>query len=269
MKLKTYRVAAFTGEGLAGNPAAVCLLDDWLSEPAMQAVAAYNGLPETAFLVAGNGGFKIRWFTPTNEAGMCGHATLASTFVLQRLSGGNSQRYNFRSHFGYDMSADAGAEFITLDFPAGVLAPSTSPIAANALKLTPKETLLGESWVCRLASEAAVRRFKPDFEAIAAVPEDGIIVTAPGDTCDFVSRYFTPQSGIPEDPVTGYAHTLLVPYWAQRLGKTTLHARQVSERGGELYCELEGSRVKMAGRAILEGEGAVLLDMETLEVAAA
>ena len=260
MQISNTIVAAFVGDGLDGNLAGVCPLSDWLPDEAMQAIAAFNALPETAFVLLRPERHQIRWFTPTTEVRMCGHATLASAFVLRHRLGHMDQRFGFTTAFGQELYVTAGDEFITLDFPAGALEPSRSSTAANALGVEPEETLLGESWVCRLPDEAAVRNFKPDFDAIGAVPEDGVIITAPGETCDFVSRYFVPQAGIPEDPVTGYAHTLLVPYWANRLGKQDLHAMQVSEAGGELFCRLEGDRVLMRGRARLIGEAEVSVD---------
>ena len=261
MQIPNTIVAAFVGDGLDGNKAGVCPLSDWLPDETMQAIAAFNALPETAFVLLRPERHHIRWFTPTTEVRMCGHATLASAFVLRHRLGHMDDRFAFTTAFGQDLYVTADDDFITLDFPAGALAPSQSDAAARALGIEPEETLLGESWVCRLANEAAVRGFEPDFDAIAAVPEDGIIITAPGDACDFVSRYFVPQSGIPEDPVTGYAHTLLVPYWADRLGKRDLHAMQVSEAGGELFCRLEGDRVLMRGRARLVSEAEVSVDL--------
>ncbi|MGI9413410.1 MAG: PhzF family phenazine biosynthesis protein [Hyphomicrobiales bacterium] len=260
MHISNTIVAAFVGDGLDGNLAGVCPLSDWLPDATMQAIAAFNDLPETAFVLLRPEGHKIRWFTPTTEVRMCGHATLASAFVLRQRLGHMDARFRFGTAFGQDLFVTAGDEFITLDFPAGALAPSASDVPARALGVEPEETLLGESWVCRLRDEAAVRTFEPDFDAIAAVPEDGIIITAPGDACDFVSRYFVPQAGIPEDPVTGYAHTLLVPYWAARLGKQELHAMQVSSAGGELFCRLDGDRVHMRGRARLVSESEISID---------
>ncbi len=267
MRIQNDIVAAFVGDGLDGNLAGVCLLEEWLPDPAMQAIAAFNDLPETAFVVATGETYAIRWFTPTLEANMCGHATLASVYMLQQSS--SKDTYEFRSAFDYGMTARLTGGFIELDFPQNDIAPSPSSAPAQALGLEPEETLLGQSWVCRLASEAAVRNFVPDFEAIGALPEDGIIITAPGGTCDFVSRYFTPQSGIPEDPVTGYAHTLLVPYWAARLGKSELHARQISARGGELFCTLACRRVLMRGRARHERHATLTVDIATAHVVAA
>lgn len=253
-------VAAFVGEGLDGNLAGVCPLHDWLPDQAMQSIASFNRLPETAFMRLGKDRHGIRWFTPTTEVRLCGHATLAAAFVLRQQLGWLDESFTFDTAFGQELRVAAGDEFITLDFPAGKIAPSMATTPAEALGVTPEETLLGESWVCVLRDEAAVRSFEPDFDAIAGLPEDGIIITAPGGDCDFVSRYFVPQAGIPEDPVTGYAHTLLVPFWAQRLGRHELHARQVSEAGGELFCRLKGERVLLRGRARLMSEGEVTVD---------
>lgn len=260
MRISNTIVAAFVGDGLDGNLAGVCILHEWLPDQAMQSIAAFNRLPETAFVLLGKQRHEIRWFTPTTEVRLCGHATLAAAFVLRHQLGWTDQVFLFDTAFGQELRVMAGDEFITLDFPAGNIAPSTSTLPANALGITPKETLLGESWVCVLNDEEAVRSFEPDFEAIGSLAEDGVIITAEGQDCDFVSRYFVPQSGIPEDPVTGYAHTLLVPYWAGRLGKEELHARQVSKAGGELFCRLNGERVLLRGRARLMSEGEVTID---------
>lgn len=260
MEIANTIVAAFVGDGLDGNLAGVCPLHDWLPDETMQSVASFNGLPETAFVLLRPNRLGIRWCTPTNEVRMCGHATLASVFVLRERLGWGDETFVFETAFGQELRATAQDEFITLDFPAGRLEPSRSPVPAKALGLAPQETLLGESWVCVLEDEAAVRAFRPDFDEIAKLPEDGVIITAPGDGCDFVSRYFVPQSGIPEDPVTGYAHTLLVPYWSKRLGREKLHAKQVSSAGGELFCRMAGDRVLMSGRARLVSEGELTLD---------
>ena len=260
MQVSNTIVAAFVGDGLDGNLAGVCPLQEWPSDAAMQSLAAFNDLPETAFVLLTPGGLRIRWFTPTTEVRLCGHATLASAYVLRHRLGWPDETFVFETTAGVVLSAKVEDEFITLDLPTGDLAPSQSTVPAEALQVTPEQTLLGESWICVLKDEAAVRAFEPDFEAIAQLPEDGIIITAPGDASDFVSRYFVPQSGIPEDPVTGYAHTLLVPYWAARLGKKDLHALQVSQAGGELFCRLQGERVFMRGRARLVSEGEYTLD---------
>ncbi len=255
MQVSNTIVAAFIGDGLDGNLAGVCPLHEWLTDAAMQSVATFNDLPETALVLLRPNRLGIRWFTPTTEVRMCGHATLAAVFVLRHRLGWADETFVFDTAFGDELRATVEGEFITLDFPAGEIAPSQSSAPAEALGVAPQQTLLGESWVCVLEDEAAVRAFEPDFDAISRLPEDGVIITAPGESSDFVSRYFVPQSGIPEDPVTGYAHTLLVPYWAKRLGKTELHAKQVSSSGGELFCRLEGERVFMRGRARLMSEG--------------
>lgn len=260
MRITNTIVSAFVGDGLEGNLAGVCILHDWLPDQTMQSIAAFNRLPETAFVRLGQERHAIRWFTPTTEVRLCGHATLASAFVLRRQLGWADDLFIFDTAFGQELRVAAGDEFITLDFPAGPLVPSTDTAPATALGIEPEATLLGESWVCVLKDEAAVRTFEPDFDAIAALPEDGVIITAEGCECDFVSRYFVPQSGIPEDPVTGYAHTLLVPYWTERLDKDQLHARQVSSAGGELFCQLRGDRVLLRGRARLLSEGEITAD---------
>ena len=269
MQISNTIVAAFIGDGLAGNLAGVCPLQDWLPDTAMQAIASFNALPETAFVLLHPNRLGIRWFTPTTEVRMCGHATLASVFVLRHRLGWSDETFAFDTAFGDTLRANADGEFITLDLPAGEIAQSQSSIPARALGLAPQQILLGESWVCVLQDEAAVRTFEPDFEEIAKLPEDGIIITAPGDTSDFVSRYFVPQAGIPEDPVTGYAHTLLVPYWCRRLGRNEVHAKQVSHAGGELFCSLVGNRVMMSGRARLMSEGELTLEVGIIASATA
>lgn len=269
MRIANSIVAAFVGDGLDGNLAAVCPLHAWLPDRAMQTIAAFNGLPETAFVLLGPEQCRIRWFTPTQEVPLCGHATLAAVFVLHHRLGWRQDSFRFDTAFGDRLQARVDGEFIELDFPAAEIAPSDDPAPSRALGLTPRETLRGESWVCVLKTAEDVRAFEPDFDAIAALPEDGIIITAPAENCDFVSRYFVPQAGIPEDPVTGYAHTLLVPYWSRRLGRTELHAQQLSRAGGELFCRLEGDRVFMRGRGRLVSEGEFVLEEDRVTAATA
>lgn len=269
MQVLNFIAAAFVGDGLDGNLAGVCPLQEWLTDDEMQSIATFNNLPETAFVNLGADTLAIRWFTPSHEVRLCGHATLASVFVLHNRLGWTDRTFTFDAMGGQVLLAAVDGEFITLDFPAGAIAETNDRRGARALGLAPEQTLLGESWVCVLEDEAAVRAFKPNFDAIAALPEDGIIVTAPGDACDFVSRYFVPQAGIPEDPVTGYAHTLLVPYWAQRLGKNDLHAMQVSQAGGELFCRLQAGRVLMSGRARMVREAEVTVNASAIVSATA
>lgn len=256
MKLRQYVVDAFTDRRFRGNPAAVVPLERWLDDVLMQSIALENHLSETAFFVREGDHWRIRWFTPASEVDLCGHATLAAAFVLTTLLEPALTRVTFASRGGTLTATREGDRF-ALDFPArhGV-ACAVAPGLAAALGVTPLETHLAVDLMAVLASEAEVRAVRPDFTAIAALGVRGLIVTAPGEDCDFVSRFFAPAVGVPEDPVTGSAHCTLAPYWAARLGKNSLHARQVSARGGELWCELRGERVKIAGHAVkyLEGE---------------
>lgn len=255
MKLRLFQVDAFADDVFSGNPAAVCPLDEWLSDETMQAIASENNLSETAFFVPEDGGFHLRWFTPTREVELCGHATLASAFVVWKHLGGSGP-LSFRTRSGVLVVEPAG-DRIVLDLPARTLEAAPSPPDAlfTGLGVAPEAVLAnGESlgsgfYVALYPTEAAVRKLAPDFAALSSFGDMGVVATAPGDVAAFASRCFAPAFGIPEDPVTGSIHCFLVPYWAERLGRRVLHARQVSKRGGDLYCELRGDRVRMGGRA--------------------
>lgn len=260
MLLPLYQVDAFTDRPFAGNPAAVCPLTEWLPAETMQAIAAENNLAETAFFIPKSGNeYEIRWFTPAVEVELCGHATLASAHVLYRHLNFQAPEIVFHSKSG-PLRVSQGAEGrLTLDFPARPPQPlSTHPDGLlDGLRATPLSIHAGPDLVCVFNSEAEVRALHPDMTHLARVEYRAVIATAPGtDGIDFVSRFFGPRVGVPEDPVTGSAHTTLVPYWAERLGKTTFHARQVSARSGDLWCELRGDRVLMSGYAVtyLKGE---------------
>ncbi|MFD2787618.1 PhzF family phenazine biosynthesis protein [Hymenobacter rubripertinctus] len=262
MLLPLYQIDAFTDRPFAGNPAAVCPLTEWLPEATMQAIAAENNLAETAFFVprAGSEGeYEIRWFTPAVEVELCGHATLASAHVLYRHLNFQGAQIVFHSKSGPLRVSRGEGGMLTLDFPARPPHPiQQHPTGLlDGLRATPLHLLAGPDLVCVFKSEAEVRALHPNQSRLAEVEYRGIIATAPGsDGVDFVSRFFGPRVGVPEDPVTGSAHTTLVPYWAARLGKTHLHARQVSARGGDLWCELRQDRVLMSGHAVtyLKGE---------------
>ena len=252
-EIPIYQVDAFTSEVFGGNPAAVCPLDAWLPPATMQAIAAENNLSETAFFVADGGGYQLRWFTPTTEVPLCGHATLASAYVIAEHLNRGVENMQFETASGPLVVTRSGEGF-TLDFPA--LAPEPfddKGAVAQALGLRPQAVLRAVTMMAVMASEAEVRDVEPHLERVKHLPADGLIVTAPGDpkgpaACDFVSRYFAPHAGIPEDPVTGSAHCTLTPYWADRLGKSQMAARQISARGGELTVALEGDRVLISGR---------------------
>jgi PhzF family phenazine biosynthesis protein len=255
MQLPIYQLDAFADAVFAGNPAAVCPLDSWLDDALMQAIAAENNLAETAFFVPAAAGaahdFDIRWFTPTVEVALCGHATLASAAVIFRHCGFAGDTIGFRASGG-DLVARRQGDRIALDFPAWPSTPIAVPAALSAaLGVTPEACRAGTYLIAVYASEGDVAALAPDMAALSAIDTPGVVATAPGHgSVDFVSRFFAPRLGVPEDPVTGSAHCLLVPYWAERFGKTELAARQISRRGGSLACRHAGDRVVMAGRAV-------------------
>lgn len=259
MSLPLYIVDAFTATLFRGNPAAVCPLDVWLPEALMQSIAAENNLAETAFLVPEGKGWGLRWFTPRVEIDLCGHATLASAFVLATLQPTQTE-FRFQTKSG-ELVVTCQGELFTLDFPVyelEALAPQPAVAAALGAPVL-SLTRFSRTWLAELADEHTVQTLQPDFKAILALDCRGVTVTARGTQCDFVSRFFAPKVGIDEDPVTGSAHCGLVPFWAARLGRTALLARQISARGGELRCELRGKRVLMGGHAVLYSTGAIHL----------
>jgi PhzF family phenazine biosynthesis protein len=258
MNIPIYQVDAFTGKLFGGNPAAICPLDLWLPDETMQSIAAENNLAETAFYIRKNGGFHIRWFTPGVEVDLCGHATLAAAHVIMELRREARQgRVVFDSKSG-ELVVTRESDLYALDFPSRPpLETSIDPRLFDALGATPKHALAARDYFCVFDTEADVRALHPNMERLAAIPQFATIVTAPGDECDFVSRFFAPAQGVAEDPVTGSAHCTLIPYWAERLAKTKLHARQISTRGGELWCEDRGERVSIAGKAVTYLEGTI------------
>lgn len=261
VSLPFFWIDAFTDRVFGGNPAGVVPLERWLPDETMQRIAFEHGLSETAFFVpTGPGQYHLRWFTPAIEVELCGHATLASAHVLWTERGAHAERLRFASRSGPLQVARAG-DRLELDFPSQQAAPAAAPeLLLRSLGRAPEFVgRAGTRWLCVFARAADVRELRPDFAGLAGVKPGRVIVTAPGDDCDFVSRFFAPDAGIAEDPVTGSAHCTLTPYWAERLGRTRLHARQVSTRGGELWCELRGDRIGIAGRAVtyLRGEIAI------------
>jgi predicted PhzF superfamily epimerase YddE/YHI9 len=257
MRVPLFQVDAFTTRRFHGNPAAVVRLEAFPADALLQAVAAENNLAETAFLVPYGQDYWLRWFTPTVEVPLCGHATLASAaVVMERLEPGRREVV-FQSASG-PLPVRRTAEGYVLDFPVRRSIPAAPPPALlEALGCVPVEVLADAFNYLVVAGEArVVRNLSPDLAAIARLDRAGVIVTAPGDEgYDLVSRYFAPAKGIPEDPVTGGAHCALTPYWAGRLGKTELHAYQASRRGGELRCRLRGERVELEGRCVFYLEG--------------
>jgi predicted PhzF superfamily epimerase YddE/YHI9 len=250
MDIRLYQIDAFTDSLFHGNPAAVCPLDTWLPDEVMQAIAEENNLAETAFYIPEGDHFQIRWFTTVCEVDLCGHATLATAHVLFHHEGFRGDVLTFSSRSGALYVRRQG-EMLVLDFPVDTLRPVPLPEGlARGLGDVPAETFRGkDDYLLVYRTQEEIASMKPDFAIIEKIPCRGVIVTAPGATVDFVSRFFGPQSGIPEDPVTGSAHTTLVPYWAERLGKTSFDALQLSRRGGRLHCELQGNRVHIGGKA--------------------
>ena len=262
MKLSLYQVDAFTSEVFGGNPAAVVPLQAWLPDEVMQSIAIENNLSETAFFIPATGGYDLRWFTPATEVDLCGHATLASAFVLFNLLQHEGKQICFHTRNEGDLGvslADDGS--MALDFPSKPPVEAAQPQGlVEALGAKPMELHLNEDYLAVFPSEAAVKAISPDFKIMSEIDARGIIVTAPGDEVDFVSRFFAPKYGIDEDPVTGSAHCVLTPYWAKRLGKQSLDARQVSSRVGHLQCGLHDDRVSIAGRAVLYMQGEINID---------
>jgi predicted PhzF superfamily epimerase YddE/YHI9 len=259
MNLPLYWVDAFTDKVFGGNPAAVVPLESWPEDALLQRIANENGLSETAFFVrTGGAAAQLRWFTPAVEVDLCGHATLAATHVLYRELGQKETPFTFQTKSG-PLSVAAKGPLFELDFPSrpamSVVAPDT---LVMGLGVKPLEVLRSDRmWLCVFGTADEVETLSPDFEALATIVPGRFIPTAPGKDCDFVSRFFAPDAGIAEDPVTGSAHCTLAPYWARRLGKTEFHARQVSRRGGEIWCGLHGDRVRMAGNTVLYLSGSI------------
>lgn len=257
MKLKVYQVDAFARQTFDGNPAAVCHLGAWLPDSVMQSVAAENNLSETAFFVPQGDHFAIRWFTPATEVDLCGHATLASAFVLFECEGYQGDTVRFDSRSG-ELSVSRNGDLLVLDFPAQPPQACDAPAAiTSALGAEPAECLQAADLIAVYEDEQFVRTASPDIEKLRNVDSRGIVITAASSDYDFVARFFGPNVGIDEDPVTGSAYTQLVPYWAARTGKTKFHAKQVSDRGGEVFCELAGDRVLIGGSAVKFLEGII------------
>jgi PhzF family phenazine biosynthesis protein len=254
MKIEYFHVDAFTDAVFGGNPAGVCLLDEWLPAAMMEKIAAENRHSETAFLIAADNHYEIRWFTPKMEVSLCGHATLASAHVLYDHKGHAGSRIDFQSRFDH-LAVEKDGGLLYLDFPSQPVSTIEAPSGLEpALGEKPLEVLGERRYLVRLDSEKIVRDLKPDMDLLSKIDKP-VIVTAPGVEADFVSRFFAPAFGIPEDPVTGSAHCTLIPYWSQKLGKKKLTAFQASARGGRLYCEDKGERVKIGGKAVTYMQG--------------
>jgi predicted PhzF superfamily epimerase YddE/YHI9 len=257
MKIPYFEVDAFTSIPFGGNPAGVCLLERWLPDAVMQVIATENNFSETAFLVPRGADFDLRWFTPAVEIDLAGHPTLASAFVLfnEGKSSGDCIRFHSRSG---ELAVTRKGDVLEMNFPSRPAVPCAVPeVLVRGLGKKPIEVLKSRDYLAVFSSEADVRSLQPDFETLRTLDTLGIIVTAPGNDSDFVSRFFAPAAGIAEDPVTGSAHCTLIPYWSQRLKKTKLFARQLSKRGGELFCEQAGERVLIGGKALLYLRGQI------------
>ena len=255
---RIFIVDAFVGDGLAGNPAAVCPRDGWLSDETMQSVAREMALSETAFYAPqGDGSHLLRWFTPATEVDLCGHATLASAAVYFTHIDPGASAVRFATLKAGPLTVTRQGDLLELDFPARPAMQDSLDGLADALGAQPVEILriAGATCMAVFEREEDIRGLSPDMAALSALPERMTIATAPGKSADFVSRCFAPRAGIDEDPVTGSAHTTLVPYWSARLNKARLRALQVSARGGELFCSDRGGRVAIAGRARIRAEG--------------
>ena len=262
MRIPLYQVDAFTGRLFGGNPAAVCPLTEWLPDATMQSIAAENNLAETAFFVPQDEGYLLRWFTPTVEVELCGHATLASGYVVTHILTPEWRSVKFDTLKAGPLEVTRDGDLMAMDFPCWP--PEQEPADPRILAALGK--MPAESFVARGRTLAVYERaedvaaLKPDFAAMRRMPGANAIVTAPGaDGIDFVSRYFAPNFGVDEDPATGSAHCVLTPYWAERLGKKQLKAQQISARVGDLLCTLRGGRITLAGRAVLYLEGAITI----------
>jgi PhzF family phenazine biosynthesis protein len=256
-----FQVDAFTMGPFTGNPAAVCVLEEWLPGPVMQKIAAENNLAETAFLVPSGNDYMIRWFTPLVEVDLCGHATLASGYVVLNHLKPGAKEVLFHSVHSGTLTVTLSGDMLQLNFPTDTLTGCELPeVIRRSLDIKPVESYVGRSdYLVLLENESEILKVRPDFRSLATADGRGVIITARGTDVDFVSRFFAPQAGIDEDPVTGSAHTTLTPFWVKRLGRLKLTAKQLSARGGYLECTLKDDRTLISGHAIIFLKGEVLL----------
>jgi PhzF family phenazine biosynthesis protein len=259
MKIPLYQIDAFTGRVFSGNPAAVCPLEKWPEDSLLQAIAQENNLSETAFFIPAKQGYHLRWFTPVAEVDLCGHATLASAFVVFNHLDTSRTQVDFESRSG-KLSVSLEGNLLSMDFPSQPPTPCDAPIELlEGLGEKPSGVLRSEDYFVLFSEEDVIRRLSPDMARLKRLNSRGIIVTARGQNADFVSRFFAPKLGVDEDPVTGSAHCALTPYWAKELNKKELYALQISRRGGELYCRDRGERVTIAGRAVEYMKGVITI----------
>lgn len=259
MKIPMYQIDAFTNEQFKGNPAAVCPLTEWLADDLIQQIAAENNLSETAFFVEKEKGYELRWFTPKGEIDLCGHATLATAYVISTYLNQEEKKITFFTKSGR-LEVTKDDDLFTLSFPAREGEACDPPQALiNGLGKIPKEVYLSRDYLVVFETVEDILGLEPDMEELKKLDGFGVIVTAKGEEVDFVSRFFAPKAGIDEDPVTGSAHCTLVPYWKNQLGKDGFVAEQLSERGGKLYCTDAGEVVKIAGEAVAYLEGQIII----------
>lgn len=263
MELHLYQVDAFADKAFDGNPAAICPLKEWLPAPVMQAIAAENNLSETAFFVQKGGVYELRWFTPETEVDLCGHATLATAHVLFHELNCTEPYLIFQTRSG-ELKVHKNGHELAMDFPAKIPVPCPPPAGLfAALKIDGGKTFEADDYMVIVEDEKVVAKLSPDFSLLQRVPKRGVIVTAPGKTFDFVSRWFGPNVGVNEDPVTGSAHTMLAPYWSERLKKKILSAQQGGKRKGQLTCEMKQDRVIISGRTVLFMKGIIHFNFPT------
>ena len=262
MRQKIYQVDAFTNKVFSGNPAAVCPRNEWLSDAMMQQIAMENNLAETAFYVKQNDQYELRWFTPTEEVDLCGHATLAAAYVLFYHEGFQGDTIRFYSPRSGPLTVSRRGDLLTLNFPTDTYKQIELFEKISAcFDVKPQQAYKGKTdYMLVFENEDVIKNIKPAFHVISKIEARGIIITAPGNTVDFVSRFFSPQTGVHEDHVTGSAHTTLTPYWAKRLGKNSLNAIQLSERKGHLHCVYQNDRVEISGQAKLYMVGELFLE---------
>jgi PhzF family phenazine biosynthesis protein len=262
MAILIFHVDAFTNRPFAGNPAAVCPLEAWLDDAILLSVAAENNLSDTAFFVQRGNVYELRWFSPRSEVKLCGHATLASAYVILQFLAKELNSVRFGTRFRGDLTVSRDGDALAMDLPALPPWKCANPPQAlrEALGKAPEAVMqIEDNYFAVYPRHEDVRKMMPNFRLLEKLHPAGVGVTAPGDTCDFVSRFFAPGYGVPEDPVTGSSHCSLAPYWAGRLGRSKLHARQISERGGEMWCEVAEDRVTLKGKAVLTIRGELLI----------
>ncbi len=260
MKIRQYQIDAFATRAFEGNPAAVCPLEGWLDDSLLQAIAEENNLSETAFFVPSAKGFQLRWFTPVKEVNLCGHATLATAHVIFEILGYSKPSIIFETRSG-DLAVERKGNRLEMNFPS--IPPKSCAIPealVQGLGQRPIEVLVADDYLAVFDNEATVRAIAPNHAMLSQLNLRGVVVTAPGTDVDFVSRFFAPKYGIPEDPVTGSAHCELAPYWAKKLGKNVLNAKQVSKRGGNITCEVNADRVSLSGRAVTFMEAEISIE---------